>query len=71
MQQQLRWCAVFCRAVYIYSYICDILVRFRLYFFERAQFAEEGRPDTVVEVWAHVSRCVACVQFFFFSGGSG
>ena len=61
----------------MYSYICEILVRFRSYLFLRAPFAqtpkrstEEGRPGSaVVDVWARFVQCVALGvrSFFFFS----
>ena len=55
--------------------ICDFMLLFRSYLFVRAPFAqtprrstEEGRPDTVVEVWARSMQCVACGVRFFLAG---
>ena len=51
---------------YILRYICEYMVRFCSCLFVRAPFVrtlrgstEEGRPDTVVEVWARSVKCVA------------
>ena len=54
----------------MYSHNCEIFVCFRSYLFVRAPFedklkafAEEGRPDTVVKVWAR------CEQYRAPGGG--
>ena len=61
--------------IHTYTYICEIMVCFCLYLFVRAPFAqaqrrptEEGRPETVVEVWAP---SVQCALKLCFSAGVG